>query len=102
MDRIQLLERWLESVSAPDWVWFAKRLSANDTGATGTHQVGLCLGELCLALLCRYPIEVQGDVARARSEPERLDVPSLVHVAVFAFMVLLNPKNAKEFAGKRP
>jgi hypothetical protein len=43
VDRIQLLERWLESISAPDWAWFAKRLSANDTGATGSHQAGLYL-----------------------------------------------------------
>jgi|ERR1700682_611608 len=35
------LEQWLVQVSGPEWVWLAKRLSANDTGATGGHQVGI-------------------------------------------------------------
>src|ERR1700682_2019392 len=35
------LEQWLVQVSGPEWVWLAKRLSANDTGATGGDQVGI-------------------------------------------------------------
>lgn len=40
-DKLDALRDWLEYVSGPEWLWFAKRLSANDTGATGGHQVGL-------------------------------------------------------------
>jgi hypothetical protein len=39
-DKLDALRDWLTYVSAPDWLWFAKRLSGNDTGATGSHQVG--------------------------------------------------------------
>ena len=35
------VRRWIETVSGPRWSWVAKILSANDTGATGAHQVGL-------------------------------------------------------------
>src|SRR5690606_37385030 len=37
---MQILE-WLEGISSKDWLVFIKRLSANDTGATGAHQVGV-------------------------------------------------------------
>ena len=37
------LAEWIDSVSDAEWVWYAKRLSANDTGATGGHQAGLYL-----------------------------------------------------------
>src|SRR5690349_14382719 len=39
-DKLDALRDWLTSVSGPEWLWFAKRLSANDTGATRSHQVG--------------------------------------------------------------
>jgi len=41
MDTLTRLERWFADVSGDEWFWFAKRLSANDTGQTGGHQVGL-------------------------------------------------------------
>jgi hypothetical protein len=34
------LTDWLDQFSAPDFVWFVKRLSGNDTVANGTHQFG--------------------------------------------------------------
>ena len=34
------LEDWLEEHSGPDFTWFAKRLSGNDTLANGSHQAG--------------------------------------------------------------
>jgi hypothetical protein len=34
------LTDWLEQFSGPDFVWFAKRLSGNDTLATQAHQAG--------------------------------------------------------------
>ena len=37
------LGTWLADVSAPEWRWFAKRLSANDTGLTRSNQVGIYL-----------------------------------------------------------
>jgi hypothetical protein len=40
-DQTLALREWLDQVSGTGWVWFGKRLSANDTGATGGHQVGL-------------------------------------------------------------
>ena len=35
------LSDWLDGQTAPDRVWFVKRLSANDTGQTGGHQAGV-------------------------------------------------------------
>lgn len=36
-------KRWLEEVTTSEYLLFAKRLSANDTGLTGGHQVGFYL-----------------------------------------------------------
>lgn len=33
-------DRWLAEHSSPEWSWYIKRLSANDTLATGAHQAG--------------------------------------------------------------
>jgi hypothetical protein len=35
------IEGWLDNVSGNGWVWYAKRLSANDSGATKSHQAGV-------------------------------------------------------------
>lgn len=35
------LSDWLDEQTSADRVWFLKRLSANDTGLTGGHQVGI-------------------------------------------------------------
>jgi len=35
------IENWLDSVTGSEWIWYAKRLSANDSGETGSHQVGI-------------------------------------------------------------
>ncbi len=40
---IQTFESWLDEIHNPEYLWFVKRLSANDTGLTGAHQVGLYL-----------------------------------------------------------
>jgi hypothetical protein len=40
MDRLDALRDWLVRIGGAEWVWFAKRLSANDSGLTGGHQVG--------------------------------------------------------------
>jgi len=34
------LSDWLDEYTKPDIIWYVKRLSANDTGANGTHQGG--------------------------------------------------------------
>ena len=34
---------WLDEVAGEEWTWFAKRLSANDTGLTASHQAGIYL-----------------------------------------------------------
>src|SRR5690242_6834315 len=50
-DAAAALGDWLPSVSGPEWFWLAKRLSANDTGATESHQVGIYIPkEFALAL----------------------------------------------------
>lgn len=40
MDPLDSLRDWLDRIEGRDWRLFAKRLSANDTGLTGGHQVG--------------------------------------------------------------
>lgn len=46
------LENWLDAHSRRGFVWFAKRLSGNDTLANGTHQAGPCIPrDLLLRLL---------------------------------------------------
>jgi hypothetical protein len=40
MDRIGELGDWLDRIGSPAWQWHAKRLSANDTGSTGSNQAG--------------------------------------------------------------
>ena len=49
------LRTFLEEITAADWVWFAKRLSANDTGLTGSHQVGLYLPRVVALPLLGLP-----------------------------------------------
>ena len=45
------LREWLFRIGSPDWAWYAKRLSANDTGLTGGHQVGFYLpGDFALTV----------------------------------------------------
>lgn len=34
------LTDWLDQFSVPEYVWFVKRLSGNDTLANNTHQAG--------------------------------------------------------------
>jgi hypothetical protein len=34
------LSDWLDEVSGPQWLWYVKRLSGNDTLANATHQAG--------------------------------------------------------------
>ena len=34
------LTDWLEQFSGPEFIWFVKRLSGNDTLATQAHQAG--------------------------------------------------------------
>lgn len=48
---IDELRDWLLRIGGADWVWYAKRLSANDTGLTGGHQVGFYLpGDFALTV----------------------------------------------------
>lgn len=42
-DKVEALRDWLVRIGGGEWAWFAKRLSANDTGVTGGHQVGFYL-----------------------------------------------------------
>ena len=37
------LQEWLHGANTDEWYWYLKRLSCNDTGQTGGHQVGVYL-----------------------------------------------------------
>jgi hypothetical protein len=41
--KLETLRDWLVRIGGGEWAWFTKRLSANDTGLTGGHQVGFYL-----------------------------------------------------------
>ena len=48
---LERLRAWLAAIGDDEWLWFAKRLSANDTGLTGGHQVGFYLpGDFALTV----------------------------------------------------
>ncbi len=40
MSTVEQFEQWLDAHSSSAWRWYVKRLSANDTLATGAHQAG--------------------------------------------------------------
>ncbi len=42
------LQDWISEYSKPGYLWFAKRLSANDTGLTGSHQDGPLIAKSAL------------------------------------------------------
>ena len=70
-DRTDSLREWLMRIGDPDWAWYAKRLSANDTGLTGGHQVGFYLpGDFALT--------VAPELAQPVLNPRRLLQLSLV------------------------
>lgn len=46
------LQEWLHEVNTDQWYWYLKRLSCNDTGQTGGHQVGVYLPNSAM-LSCR-------------------------------------------------
>ncbi|MBK7349911.1 MAG: type II restriction endonuclease [Gemmatimonadetes bacterium] len=45
------LLRWFAEVASQDWIWYAKYLAANDTLATGGHQVGLYIPKVVFGTL---------------------------------------------------
>jgi hypothetical protein len=50
-ERTEQLRNWLANIGDDEWFWFAKRLSANDTGLTGGHQVGFYIpGDFALTV----------------------------------------------------
>lgn len=42
------IRQWLREVSGDDWLWYAKRLSDNDTGGTEGHQNGPYIPKDCM------------------------------------------------------
>lgn len=71
MDRLETLRDWLLRISGDEWVWFAKRLSANDTGLTGAHQVGFYVPRT-------FALAVAPELAEDRENPDRDLVFTLV------------------------
>ena len=45
------LNAWLQEKASGEYFLFIKRLSANDTGATGSHQVGIYIPAEIVAML---------------------------------------------------
>jgi hypothetical protein len=64
MDQLDSLRDWLVRISGDEWVWFAKRLSANDTGLTGGHQVGFYVPRT-------FALAVAPELAEHRKNPDR-------------------------------
>jgi len=42
------IDTWIETVNSNERVWYAKRLSANDSGATDSHQAGIYIPKIIL------------------------------------------------------
>lgn len=55
---------WLDRVTGDEWTWFTKRLAANDTGMTKSHQVGPYIPKPVAFPLLGLPSEAKpnGDV----------------------------------------
>jgi hypothetical protein len=50
-DQTEALRDWLARIADKSWAWYVKRLSANDTGLTGSHQAGFYLpGDFALTV----------------------------------------------------
>jgi hypothetical protein len=64
-DKLDSLRDWLVRIGGDDWVWFAKRLSANDTGLTGGHQVGFYVPS-------EFALAVAPELAEPTLNPRRL------------------------------
>lgn len=64
MDRLDALRDWLVRIGGNEWVWFAKRLSANDTGLTRSHQVGFYVPR-------EFALAVAPELAKPVDNPRR-------------------------------
>lgn len=64
MDRSEALRDWLVSITDEQWLWFAKRLSANDTGLTGGHQAGFYVPR-------EFALAVAPELAEPKKNPRR-------------------------------
>lgn len=77
---------WMEQVTGPEWVWYVKYLSGNDTLANGTHQAGPYVPkDLIFAL---FP-----SLKEAREENPRAEFGALIdshNVAVWATVIWYN------------
>ncbi|HWP00625.1 MAG TPA: type II restriction endonuclease [Methylococcus sp.] len=62
------LAEWLDEISGDEWTWFAKRLSANDTGLTRSHQVGIYLPKEVAFPLLHIPIPLPAGFRRANPD----------------------------------
>ena len=81
--RVDGLREWLASVSGDGWIWYAKRLSANDTGLTGGHQVGFYLpGDFALTVapeLAEQVLNPRRDLHFALISHDQRSAPNLIY-----------------------
>ncbi|RME09821.1 MAG: type II restriction endonuclease [Bacteroidetes bacterium] len=66
------IDAWLDSVSGNDRIWYAKRLSANDSGATASHQSGIYIPKPVLWTI--FPSMKSGSNPDARFSAEVMPV----------------------------
>lgn len=64
MDKVDVLREWLVRIGGDEWAWFAKRLSANDTGLTQGHQVGFYVPR-------EFALSVAAELGEAVLNPRR-------------------------------
>jgi EcoRII C terminal/Restriction endonuclease EcoRII, N-terminal len=83
VDTLTRLERWFADVSGDEWFWLAKRLSANDTGETGAHQVGLYIPRgFAFAIfpeLTKHELNPRVDLAFTLDSHEQAGAPNLIY-----------------------
>lgn len=103
MGELGELQDWLVRIGGPDWSWFAKRLSANDTGLTGAHQAGFHVPrDFAMAVAP----ELSGSVSNPRrrlsfhtvSHGQRSE-PSLIYYNSFVFLRQANGRNEFRVTG---
>jgi hypothetical protein len=97
------LQDWLVRIGAADWSWFAKRLSANDTGLTGAHQAGFHVPRDFANIVAP---ELSGPVLNPRWRLSfymvshgQASEPSLIYYNSFVFLRQANGRNEFRVTG---
>jgi hypothetical protein len=97
------LQDWLVRIGGPEWSWFSKRLSANDTGLTGAHQAGFHVPRDFAKVVAP---ELSGSVSNPRRRLSfntvshgQVSEPSLIYYNSFVFLRQANGRNEFRVTG---